>query len=268
MRKLNHNGTQVSVACRATCATLSYQSDMPDVRRVWSATACSRCAQLFDALPGLTAIAAPTAYQHGRHLQIPGGYLVLRLCNHRFPFCLFRIRYGSTTVTPSAIYLAPDRGRICPNGWFHTSASGGWEYPAFLIAAPIALWLREDGTNVRRRNATKMSTANDSCADGCSCRMCQSSTLQTAYRWIDSEGPVGERGRGDQQICLLSQLARLLGGFLPAPQDHGSGPASGGARVEVSRRQAAHVRLPVLRRVWLWNPYHAGALSTGRDIPT
>ena len=31
------------------------------------------------------------------------------------------------------------------NGWVHTSAGGGWEYPVFLIAASIALWLIGDG---------------------------------------------------------------------------------------------------------------------------
>jgi putative oxidoreductase len=31
------------------------------------------------------------------------------------------------------------------NGWVHTSAGGGWEYPVFLIAASIALWLLGDG---------------------------------------------------------------------------------------------------------------------------
>lgn len=32
-----------------------------------------------------------------------------------------------------------------PNGWVHTSAGGGWEYPVFLIAASIALWLLGGG---------------------------------------------------------------------------------------------------------------------------
>ena len=31
------------------------------------------------------------------------------------------------------------------NGWVHTSAGGGWEYPVFLISASIALWLAGDG---------------------------------------------------------------------------------------------------------------------------
>lgn len=33
-----------------------------------------------------------------------------------------------------------------PNGWLHTSAGGGWEYPAFLVAASLALWLAGDGS--------------------------------------------------------------------------------------------------------------------------
>jgi putative oxidoreductase len=32
-----------------------------------------------------------------------------------------------------------------PNGWLHTSAGGGWEYPAFLASASVALWLIGDG---------------------------------------------------------------------------------------------------------------------------
>jgi putative oxidoreductase len=32
-----------------------------------------------------------------------------------------------------------------PNGWAHTSTGGGWEYPVFLIAASVILWLIGDG---------------------------------------------------------------------------------------------------------------------------
>lgn len=39
-----------------------------------------------------------------------------------------------------------------PNGWVHTSAGGGWEYPVFLIAASIALWLLGDGAGALRRS--------------------------------------------------------------------------------------------------------------------
>ncbi len=39
-----------------------------------------------------------------------------------------------------------------PNGWVHTSPGGGWEYPVFLIAASIALWLLGDGVAAIRRS--------------------------------------------------------------------------------------------------------------------
>lgn len=40
-----------------------------------------------------------------------------------------------------------------PNGWVHTSAGGGWEYPVFLIAASLSLWLLGDGAVALRRSA-------------------------------------------------------------------------------------------------------------------
>ena len=40
-----------------------------------------------------------------------------------------------------------------PNGWAHTSAGGGWEYPVFLIVASIALWLLGDGSAAIKRSA-------------------------------------------------------------------------------------------------------------------
>lgn len=39
-----------------------------------------------------------------------------------------------------------------PNGWVHTSAGGGWEYPVFLLASSIALWLLGDGAWALRRS--------------------------------------------------------------------------------------------------------------------
>ncbi|MDB5823564.1 MAG: DoxX family protein [Herminiimonas sp.] len=39
-----------------------------------------------------------------------------------------------------------------PNGWAHTSAGGGWEYPVFLIFASIAVWLIGDGSFALRRS--------------------------------------------------------------------------------------------------------------------
>ena len=38
-----------------------------------------------------------------------------------------------------------------PNGWVFTSAGGGWEYPAFLAVASIALWLQGDGAFALKR---------------------------------------------------------------------------------------------------------------------
>ncbi|WP_372824705.1 DoxX family protein [Polaromonas sp.] len=39
-----------------------------------------------------------------------------------------------------------------PNGWVHTSPGGGWEYPVFLIATSIALWLLGDGAAAIKRS--------------------------------------------------------------------------------------------------------------------
>jgi putative oxidoreductase len=39
-----------------------------------------------------------------------------------------------------------------PNGWVHTSSGGGWEYPVFLIAASVALWLLGDGAAAIKRS--------------------------------------------------------------------------------------------------------------------
>lgn len=39
-----------------------------------------------------------------------------------------------------------------PNGWVHTSTGGGWEYPVFLIAASISLWLLGDGAGAIKRS--------------------------------------------------------------------------------------------------------------------
>jgi putative oxidoreductase len=39
-----------------------------------------------------------------------------------------------------------------PNGWVHTSPGGGWEYPVFLVAASVALWLLGDGAAAIKRS--------------------------------------------------------------------------------------------------------------------
>jgi putative oxidoreductase len=38
------------------------------------------------------------------------------------------------------------------NGWVHTAPGGGREYPAFLFAALLALWLSGDGAFCLRRS--------------------------------------------------------------------------------------------------------------------
>ena len=39
-----------------------------------------------------------------------------------------------------------------PNGWVHTSAGGGWEYPVFLVIVSIAYWLMADDRLTIRRS--------------------------------------------------------------------------------------------------------------------
>src|ERR1041384_2926866 len=40
-----------------------------------------------------------------------------------------------------------------PNGWLHIAKGGGWEYPLFLTAASLVLWLAGDGMLALRRSA-------------------------------------------------------------------------------------------------------------------
>lgn len=46
-----------------------------------------------------------------------------------------------------------------PNGWLHTSAGGGWEYPAFLIAASLVHGLLGDGAWALRTRASLLASA-------------------------------------------------------------------------------------------------------------
>ena len=39
-----------------------------------------------------------------------------------------------------------------PNGWVFNAPGGGWEYPAFLAAASVVLWLAGDGAGALRRS--------------------------------------------------------------------------------------------------------------------
>lgn len=40
-----------------------------------------------------------------------------------------------------------------PNGWVFNAPGGGWEYPAFLAAMSVVLWLAGDGAAALRRSA-------------------------------------------------------------------------------------------------------------------
>lgn len=40
-----------------------------------------------------------------------------------------------------------------PHGWVFTAQGGGWEYPAFLMAASLAVWLNGDGAWSLRSSA-------------------------------------------------------------------------------------------------------------------
>ncbi len=45
-----------------------------------------------------------------------------------------------------------------PNGWLFTAKNGGWEYPAFLIAASLCHWLIGDGV-ATLRSSNRMTIA-------------------------------------------------------------------------------------------------------------
>ena len=40
-----------------------------------------------------------------------------------------------------------------PNGWVFTATGGGWEYPVFLAAMSVVLWLAGDGAGALKRSA-------------------------------------------------------------------------------------------------------------------
>lgn len=56
-------------------------------------------------------------------------------------------RYVSAALVP---VMAVAMWTHVPNGWLFTNANGGWEYPAFLIAASVAHWLIGDGALAAR----------------------------------------------------------------------------------------------------------------------
>jgi putative oxidoreductase len=60
-------------------------------------------------------------------------------------------RYVSLALVP---VMAVAMSTHVPNGWLFTSSGGGWEYPAFLVAASLAHSLLGDGAcAVRSRSA-------------------------------------------------------------------------------------------------------------------
>ncbi|MBW8847818.1 MAG: DoxX family protein [Burkholderiales bacterium] len=40
-----------------------------------------------------------------------------------------------------------------PNGWVFNAPGGGWEYPVFLVAMSVVLWLAGDGAGALKRTA-------------------------------------------------------------------------------------------------------------------
>jgi putative oxidoreductase len=66
-------------------------------------------------------------------MEVLGGILIL---------LGFYGRYASLLLIP---VMAGAMSTHVANGWLHTSTGGGWEYPAFLIAASLVHFLLGDG---------------------------------------------------------------------------------------------------------------------------
>ena len=66
-------------------------------------------------------------------LEVIGGLLIL---------LGYYGRYASLALIP---VMAVAMSTHIHNGWVHTSVGGGWEYPAFLIVAPLVHFLLGDG---------------------------------------------------------------------------------------------------------------------------
>lgn len=84
--------------------------------------------------------------QYFASLGVPGffGYLaiVAELSAAVMLLGGFKARWAALALTPLLL------GTIVlvhgANGWMFTNQGGGWEYPAFLIAASLVLFLQED----------------------------------------------------------------------------------------------------------------------------
>ena len=66
-------------------------------------------------------------------MELVGGFAIL---------VGFHGRWSSLALLPIMLVAAATH---VANGWVHTSAGGGWEYPAFLFIASIAHFLAGDG---------------------------------------------------------------------------------------------------------------------------
>lgn len=92
-------------------------------------------AQFFDSI-GIPGLLAYPVFA----LELAGGVaLVLGIYARQVALALVPVM-----ATAAAVHLG--------NGWVHTSAGGGWEYPVFLAAASIVLWLTGDGVLSMRRS--------------------------------------------------------------------------------------------------------------------
>lgn len=93
-------------------------------------------AQFFAAqgLPGILAYAVFAAEAVG------GALLLLGVYPRQLALALLPILLGAAWVH-------------APNGWVFTAPGGGWEYPVFLAATSIVLWLAGDGAAALKRSA-------------------------------------------------------------------------------------------------------------------
>lgn len=93
-------------------------------------------AQFFagQGLPGVLAYAVFAAEASG------GAMLLLGVYPRQVALALVPILLGAAWVH-------------APNGWVFTAPGGGWEYPVFLAAMSVVLWLAGDGAGALKRSA-------------------------------------------------------------------------------------------------------------------
>ena len=93
-------------------------------------------AQFFagQGLPGILAYAVFAAEAVG------GALLLLGVYPRQVALALLPVLLGAAWVH-------------APNGWVFTAPGGGWEYPVFLAAMSVVLWLAGDGAAALKRSA-------------------------------------------------------------------------------------------------------------------